>query len=283
MDGVSNNVPGLTAPVDLTAPIRVERNGAIGILTLERRRRFNSLDTQSAELLYQSARELADDEGVRVILFQGTAGIFCSGADLKFIRSEAQEAGRPYGPWFRAIVDRLHRTICTLRRAPKPVIVAIDGAAAAGGMGVALGSGDLVVASARSSFEYAYFKTGLTGAESMTFFLPKLVGLRKAMELAFLSQKLTAADAYRLGLITKVYPDESFKADVMALAEALASGPSGAYAGAKRLMNASVDVDRLEAHLRNELDALCSAADGPDVAEGVTAFFEKRPAHFTGI
>ncbi len=141
---------------------------------------------------------------------------------------------------------------------------------------------DLVVASERSTFEYAYFKTGLSGAESSTFFLPKLVGLRRAEDMALLNPRLSAREAKDIGLISEVYADDAFEAEVTALAERLASGPTSAIAAAKRLMNEAAGVDRLDHHLDCELDELGRVADGPDFAEGIRAFFEKTPPKFGG-
>ena len=267
--------------LEQSASVRVWMEGAVGTIALERPARFNSLDADAAGALHAAARRCARDPAVRVVVVQGMNGIFCSGADLKFISSEAHASGLGYGHFFRQIVGSLHRTILELRRAPKPVIVAVDGTAAAGGMGLALGCGDLVVASARSSFEYAYFKTGLSGAESNTFFLPRLVGPGRAAALAMLSPRLSALQAQQLGLVTTVYSESEFAPGVRDLARQLAVGPTGAHAATKRLMNEALGVHELERHLAQELDALCSAADGPDVAEGLSAFFEKRPPQFT--
>jgi 2-(1,2-epoxy-1,2-dihydrophenyl)acetyl-CoA isomerase len=139
-----------------------------------------------------------------------------------------------------------------------------------------------VVASERSSFEWAYHKTGLTGAESSTFFLPRLVGLRKAMELVLLNPRLSAQEAKAAGLITAVFPDASFEGEVLALARRLAAGPTRAYAVAKMLLNAAAGVDRLDYHLDEELQQLARIADSPDFAEGLASFLEKRAPVFEG-
>jgi 2-(1,2-epoxy-1,2-dihydrophenyl)acetyl-CoA isomerase len=227
------------------------------------------------------------------VVLRGTGGIFCSGADLKYIRQGGQDEdlgyltpeGRPvprgYGEIFKQILEYLHSTISEIRRAPKPFIAAVDGVAAAGGMGLALCC-DLVVASERSTFEYAYFKTALTGAESNTFFLPKLIGLRRAMDMALLNPRLTAPQARDIGLISTVFAEDDFEPEVQTLARRLAQGPTASYAAAKRLMNEAAGVDRLDYHLDRELETLARAADGTDFAEGIAAFFEKREPHFVG-
>lgn len=273
--------------------IKLTRDGAVGILTIDRRDRFNSLDVQTARDLRKVGLQLARDEAVRCLVVRGSGGIFCSGADLKYIRAggdqkdlgylspEARGAQTGFGAIFKQILEYLHATISELRRAPKPVIAAVDGVAAAGGMGLAMCC-DLVIASERSVFEYAYFKTALSGAESSTFFLPKLVGLRRAMDLAFLNPRLSAKEAKDLGLVSVVVPDAKFEDEVVALSRRLAAGPTASYASAKRLMNEAAGVDRLDFHLDRELELLAQSADSDDFAEGLSAFFEKRAPNFEG-
>jgi 2-(1,2-epoxy-1,2-dihydrophenyl)acetyl-CoA isomerase len=276
--------------------IRVERTGeggAVGLLTIDRRERFNSLDVRTARDLRKAGLQLARDTSVRAVVLRGTGGVFCSGADLKYIRAGGDPADLGYlspekratppgpGEIFRQILEYLHSTISEIRRAPKPFIAAVDGAAGAGGLGLALAC-DLVLASERSTFEYAYFKTGLSGAESSTFFLPKLVGLRRAADLALLNPRLDARQACDMGLISAVFANDAFDAEVLGTATRLAAGPTAAYAAAKRLMNEAAGVDRLDHHLDRELDELARVADGPDFAEGMTAFFEKRTPRFRG-
>ncbi|HKI85622.1 MAG TPA: enoyl-CoA hydratase-related protein, partial [Thermoanaerobaculia bacterium] len=172
-------------------------------------------------------------------------------------------------------------TISEIRRAPKPFLAAVDGVAAAGGFGIAMCC-DLVYASKRASFEWAYGKTGLTGAESSTFFLPKLIGLRRAMEIMLLNPRLDAERAHELGLVTEVFPVESFDEDVTAIARRLAAGPTRAWGIAKGLLNQSAGMDRLDFHLDREIEELARIADGQDFAAGIDAFFAKREATFSG-
>ncbi|HSP33820.1 MAG TPA: enoyl-CoA hydratase-related protein, partial [Thermoanaerobaculia bacterium] len=172
-----------------------------------------------------------------------------------------------------------HSTISEIRRAPKPFIAAVDGIAAAGGFGIAM-SCDLVFASERATFEWAYSKTGLTGAESSTFFLPRLLGFRRAMDLLLLNPRLDAKRAHEMGLLSGVFPVETFDDDVTKIAQQLAQGPTEALGIAKQLINAAAGMDRLDFHLDREIEQLARIADGTNFAEGLTAFFEKRPANF---
>jgi 2-(1,2-epoxy-1,2-dihydrophenyl)acetyl-CoA isomerase len=139
---------------------------------------------------------------------------------------------------------------------------------------------DLVLASDRATFEWAYPKTSLTGAESSTFFLPRLIGLRRSMALVLLNPRLDARAALEMGLITAVHPAATFEDEVRALARKLSLGPTRAYGVAKTLLNQAAGVDRLDYHLDRELEHLVRIADGRDFAEGLEAFFAKRPPHF---
>jgi 2-(1,2-epoxy-1,2-dihydrophenyl)acetyl-CoA isomerase len=273
--------------------IKLTRDGAVGIITIDRRERFNSLDVDTAREFRKAGLQLARDEAVRCAIIRGAGGVFCSGADLKYVRDrgapsdfgylqpEAVEPEPTYGESFKQILEYLHSAISEIRRAPKPFIAAVGGIAAAGGLGLAMAC-DLVFAAQTASFEWAYHKTGLTGAESSTFFLPRLVGLRKAMQIMLMNPRLSAAEAKDLGLITDVFAPERFDADVMAVAHRLAEGPTRALAVAKRLINQAAGVDQLDCHLDEELQHLARIADGSDFAEGLAAFFEKRAPKFSG-
>jgi 2-(1,2-epoxy-1,2-dihydrophenyl)acetyl-CoA isomerase len=288
---------------------------AVGVITIDRAQRFNSLDVETARDLRKAGLLFARDSKIRAVVLRGTNGIFCSGADLKYIRaggdvadlSYLQQPPRKadtvqlptdhlpptanrqpttdnrqpqYGEIFKQILEYIHSTISEIRRAPKPFIAAVDGIAAAGGFGLAM-SCDLVVASERAWFEWAYAKTGLTGAESSTFFLPRLIGLRRSMELLFLNPRLDAQKALEWGLITTVLPTASFDESVMAMAHQVASLPTEAVGIAKDLMNQAAGVDRLDVHLDRELDNLARIANGLNFAEGIDAFFEKRMPVFS--
>jgi 2-(1,2-epoxy-1,2-dihydrophenyl)acetyl-CoA isomerase len=271
--------------------IRVEREGPVGVITIDRPARFNSLDVRTAQDLRRAGLQLARDERVRAAVLRGSGGVFCSGADLKYIRAggEANEVGylQPdaralpdgYGERFKQILEYIHSTISEIRRAAKPFVAAVDGVAAAGGFGLAM-SCDLVFASSRASFEWAYSKTGLTGAESSTFLLPRLVGFRRAMELLLLNPRIDAARALELGLVNAVFDQAAFDARVLEIAGEIARGPLHAFGTAKKLLNQAAGFDRLDVHLDLELDELTRAADGPEFARGLDAFFAKRTPLF---
>jgi len=273
--------------------IRVDQDGGVGTLTIDRRERFNAFDVETAQDFRKAGLQLARDEEVRVVIVRGADGVFCSGADLKYIRSggdsaelaylspESREVPKGYGEIFKQILEYLHSTISEIRRAPKPFIAAVDGIAAAGGFGIAMAC-DLVVASERATFEWAYPKTGLTGAESSTFFLPRLIGLRRAMELVLLNPRLSAREALDYGLVNRVFPTDGFDVEVNALAARLAKGPTRALGIAKRLLNQAAGMERLDMHLDQEIEQLARIADGRDFASGLEAFFAKETPSFSG-
>ena len=272
--------------------IRTSVHDGVGVITIDRPQRFNSLDVLTARDLRKAALAMARDERVRVVVLRGVNGVFCSGADLKYIRAggettdlgylqpEAREVPGGYGEIFKQILEYIHSTISEIRRAGKPFIAAVDGVAAAGGFGLAM-SCDLVFASDRSWFEWAYSKTGLTGAESSTFILPRLIGLRRCFELVLLNPRVQALRAREMGLVTDVFLTDEFDAEVERIARRLAAGPSRAFAVAKGLLNQAAGVDRLDFHLDQEIDHLSRIADGDEFKEGLDAFFEKREPEWT--
>jgi 2-(1,2-epoxy-1,2-dihydrophenyl)acetyl-CoA isomerase len=276
---------------DAATHIRLSMDGAVGTITIDRASRFNSLDVGTARDLRKAGLQMARDEKIRVVILRGSGSAFCSGADLKYIASggehddlayltAARDVPPGYGERFKQILEYLHSTISEIRRAAKPFLAAVDGVAAAGGFGLAM-SCDLVFASERATFEWAYGKTGLTGAESSTFLLPRLVGLRRAMELMLLNPRLAARDALELGLVTRVFAPDGFDGEVMAVAQKLAEGPTRAFGIAKALINQAAGVDRIDFHLDQELQHLVRSANSDEFKEGLLAFFEKRPADFT--
>jgi 2-(1,2-epoxy-1,2-dihydrophenyl)acetyl-CoA isomerase len=273
--------------------IRSEQVDGVGILTLDRAERFNAMDAETARDFRAAALRLARDEAVRAVVVRGREGVFCTGADLKYVREGGADQDRAYlrpsgraeapgfGAAFQQILEYLHSAIAEIRRAPKPFLASVDGVAAAGGFGIAMAC-DLVLASERARFEWAYGRTGLTGAESASFLLPRLVGLRGALGLVMLNPRIDARRALHMGLVNEVLPTEGFEEAVLATARRLAAGPTRAYGVAKALVNRAVGMERLDAHLDRELEELARVADGEEFAEGLAGFLEKRPARFPG-
>ena len=264
--------------------IEVERTDGIGWITLDRPDRFNSLDVQTAQNLRRAGLMLARDTSVRCVVLRGRPEVFCSGVDLKYVRDGGSAADLDYltppgvrgdeagaGAIFKQILEYVNSTISEIRRAPKPFIAAVEGVAAAGGLGLALCC-DLVIASEKASFEWAYGKTGLSGAESATFILPRLIGLRGALDMALMNPRLDAQQALARGLVSGVSRAEDFDAEVESRAQSLAAGPSGAIGRLKRLLNRAAGMDGLDAHLGLEVEELVRSADSDEFAEGLERF-----------
>lgn len=271
-----------------SSSIIVTRRDAVGTITLDRSERFNSLDVRTAQDLRRAGLSLARDESIRCVVVRGRPEVFCSGVDLKYVHeggrrdelsylmpgaSDAQAASP--GAIFKQVLEYVNSTICEIRRAPKPFIAAVEGMAAAGGLGLALCC-DLVVASSHATFEWAYGKTGLSGAESATFLLPRLIGLRGALDLALLSPRLDARAALARGLVTAVYDEADFEAEVDALASRLAAGPTTALARQKRLLNRAAGMEDLDAHLGAEVAELVESANSDEFAAGLERFVGGR-------
>ncbi len=274
--------------------IRMRWDNGVGTIQLDRPERFNALDVAMARDLRKAALQFARDPQIRCVVLAGTDRAFCSGADLRYVQErehlddfsylhpEGATVKASYGSSFKEILEYLHSTISEIRRAPKPFIAAVKGVAAAGGLGLAMAC-DLVFASDKASFEWAYSKTGLTGAEGTTFTLPHLIGMRRALEMVFLNPRLSAQEALKLGLINGVFPFEAFDHEIEGTAQRLARGPTQAWAITKALMNEAMGMDRLDTHMTKEARHLAEIADTPDFAEGLAAFFEKREPQFRGV
>lgn len=269
--------------------VRIERRDAVATIVLDRPERFNSLDVRTAQDLRRAGLALARDQKVRCVVLRGRPEVFCSGVDLKYVReggrdedlgylvpADAGRAGsRSPGAIFKQILEYVNSTLSEIRRAPKPFVAAVEGVAAAGGLGLALCC-DLVLASERASFEWAYGKTGLSGAESATFLLPRLIGLRGALDLALLSPRLDAREAERRGLVSSVVGPEDFEVELQGLTERLAEAPTAALARQKRLLNRAAGMEGLDAHLDAEVEALVRSADSEEFALGLEGFFAAR-------
>ena len=167
-----------------------------------------------------------------------------------------------------------------LARMKAPVIIAVQGTCGGAGMSLAC-AGDIVIASESSRFTMAYTRAGLTPDGSSTYYLPRLVGLKRALDLALTNRMLTAREAYDIGIVSRLVPDGEAITTAEALAKELATGPTLAYQGVKRLMHASFN-NSLEEQMELETDMIAEMARGADSREGIASFLEKRAPKFRG-
>jgi 2-(1,2-epoxy-1,2-dihydrophenyl)acetyl-CoA isomerase len=257
----------------------VEMTGNVCTVTLNRPDSLNSLNDQMTTELAKVTRQLQRTANVRCVIFTGAGRAFSSGQDLGDLKKKY--ADPKHVPLLGDDLRRRYNPLVMgLRDLEMPVIAAINGVAAGAGLSLALAC-DLRIASDKASFIEVFINVGLVPDSGSTFFLPRLVGLGKAMELCFTGDKLSAADALGLGLVNKVVPGEELMNATRELAERLAKLPTRALGLIKRLLYRSLSSD-LEAMLEAEADAQEAAALTADHREGVTAFFEKRSANFQG-
>ncbi len=256
----------------------VSESGAATI-ELNRPQRLNAWNPQMARELMQAIEAAGEDETVRSVVLTGAGRAFSAGADLSDGGAgEIGPDGRPdlYG----RLTGDYNPLILAVRRIGKPVIAAVDGAAAGIGCSLALAC-DLVIASSRAYFLLAFANIGLVPDGGCSMLLPRRIGAARATELAMLGERLPAAIALEWGLINRVVENERLREEATALAERLAAGPTRAYAGIKRQLNGSLYAG-LEEQLELEAQIQQEMARTEDFLEGVGAFIEKRPAHFTG-
>jgi len=246
----------------------------IAHLTLNRPDRANGIDEALAHDLLAAVNDIAVDGRVRVVLLSGNGSRFCGGGDVRSFAEHRADLPRHV----RGFLPSLHTAITMLVRGDAPVVAAVHGSAAGAGLGLVAAS-DLVVAGASTKFVMAYTGVGLTPDGSSSWFVPRLVGLRRALELTLTTRVLTAGEALEWGLVTRVVADDDVHDDAAALAAQLAAGPRGAIAAAKRLLHTSLE-ETLETHLAREADAIVAAAATDDAAEGIASFVEKRPPLF---
>lgn len=246
-------------------------DGGVLTLTLNRPTRRNALDEATITALHRRLAAAGEDRTVRTIVLAGAGGAFSAGADLK-----ESAAAPPEGD----LIERAyHPTVRAIRRAPKPVVAAVDGVAAGFGASLALAA-DIRLASSRATFSLVFVRIGLGLDGGASWFLPRLVGLR-AYELAMTGDLISADEAYRLGLVNHVYPEEAFVEEVAVFARRLAAAAPLAVAAVKATIDRSLDVG-LDAILEDERIAQRRLFATADFREGVMAFLAKRAAEFKG-
>ena len=254
----------------------VERANHVATLTLNRPDAYNALNMALGRELFTASLELDEDPEVRCVVITGSGRAFCAGGDVKDF---VDNLGR-IGVHIKELTTYLHGAVSRFCRSDKPVIMAINGIAAGGGFSFAL-SGDLVVAAESAKFTMAYSKIAATPDGSSSYFLPRLIGLRRAMELYFTNRVLTAREALEWGLVTRVVPDAELRPAVTALAAELAQGPTKAFGAAKRLLHQST-WESLETQMELEAQAIAAAGHTEDFRAGVTAFAQKATPTFRG-
>ena len=251
---------------------------AVCLLTLNRPDRLNALNVQVANDFKVAVRD-ALERGARAIVITGAGRAFSAGGDLREMQEIAKRDGRVEA-FFDEPLRLLNEAIMLIRQTPVPFIAAVNGVASGGGCNLALAC-DLVIAAESARFNQAFIKIGLTPDCGGTFMLPRLVGWKRATELLFTGDLITAQAAAEMGMINSVSPDEELMTKAMAMAEKLAQAPTAAIGEIKMLLEASAAND-MRTQLNLEHKTQIESAKKKDFVEGVTAFLEKRPPRFVG-
>jgi 2-(1,2-epoxy-1,2-dihydrophenyl)acetyl-CoA isomerase len=257
--------------------VLLDRDGAAATLTLNRPDARNAFDKALVAELRTALQELGRDDGVRAVVLTGAGQSFSAGADLK-AGFDPTPQGHPDVQ--NALEQGYHPIIEAIRTMPKPVVAAVNGAAAGIGCSMALAC-DLVVAAESAFFLLAFVNIGLVADGGSSLLIPERAGFARAAEMALLGERIPARTALEWGLINRVVGDDELAARAHELAQRLAAGPTRSYAGTKRQLNAWL-YGRMREQLALEASIQQELAASEDFAEGVQAFVEKRPPRFHG-
>ncbi len=267
----------MATDADSQPPLLVALEKGVMTLTLNRPDKLNAFNVALHEALAAAFARAAADTEARAVLMTGAGKGFCAGQDLAD-RALTYDQGRP--DLGESLDKRYNPLVRAIRGLPKPVVCAVNGAAAGAGANIALAC-DIVLAARSARFLQAFARIGLVPDSGGTWFLPRLVGDARARALMLLAEPITADQAAEWGMIWRVVEDERLLAEARALAERLAEGPTHAFGLMKCAFFAS-PVNSLDAQLDLERDLQREAGAADEYVEGVRAFLEKRPARFQG-
>lgn len=260
--------------------VQMEVSDGVAWIRMNRPDALNALDTSLTRGLIDAVKGVAHDPQVRCVVLGSTSDHFMAGGDLKEFSGILDRDPAERRDTFADFIHQMHPLVTTVRKMPKPVVAAVRGAVAGFGVSFMMAA-DLAVAADDSYFTLAYVLIGTSPDGGSTFALPRLVGQRKAMEIAMLGDRFDANQARDVGLVNWVVPARDLDKETDALAKRLAAGPTAALGRTKALIQASLD-NPLERQLEMELECFSECAAGDDFREGVTAFVEKRKPKFKG-
>lgn len=256
--------------------IILDLNDGIATITLNRPAAFNALNMQLAREFHQAIVACSEDDAVRVVVVTGSGKAFCAGGDVKGFCEHIDT----FGAHAKLLTTELHGAVSRMVRMAKPTITAVNGVAAGGGMSLAL-SGDLVLATESARFTMAYTQIGASPDGSSSFFLPRMVGVKRALELTLLNPVLSAHEAMEWGIVNRVFADDQFQQEIHEIATQLAQGATQAYGRAKALFYSSSS-ETLETQMEHESQLIAAGGKTADFREGIFAFTEKRQPVFQG-
>lgn len=251
--------------------------GGLATLRLNRPDKGNAIDESMAADLAEAATQIAERSDVRAVLIAGNGPNFTVGGDLSLFAGTAREQ---LPNRLRRMIDSYHLAIERLTSIDAPVVAAVRGGAGGGGLGL-LYAADIVVAADDARFALGYGALGLTADGGNTWFLPRMVGMRRAQELFLLNRRLTAQEALGFGLVSRLTPDDSVETEAVTLATTLAAGPTRAFGAVRRMLRQSFETG-LSDQLDAEKQSIVAASQSDDAQEGIAAFVAKRRPQFRG-
>lgn len=258
------------------APVIVERAGPVATVTLNRPQVLNALDLGMAQAFRTAMLDLEQDTAIRCVVIRGAGRGFMAGGDVAGFHRDLDHIETVAGE----LIEVFHEAVKAVARMPKPVIASLHGPVAGAGLSLALNT-DLAIAADNTVFTLAYAAIGVSPDGGSTFHLPRIVGMRRAMEIALLADRFDAAKALDLGLVNRVVPDADLAGETERLAARLAAGPTRAYAATKTLVRGSFETD-LVTQLDAERTAFVASTATSDFASGVVAFTSKKKPEFRG-
>ncbi|MGY8635080.1 enoyl-CoA hydratase-related protein [Bradyrhizobium sp. 14AA] len=249
----------------------------VATLRLNRPDKGNAINEEMAADLEEASVRIAEAPALRAVLVAGNGPNFTMGGDVNFFAGtpSAELPGK-----LRRMIEGYHRAIDRLTSIDAPVVAAVRGAAAGGGLGF-LYIADIVVASADARFALGYGALGLTSDGGNTWFLPRMVGMRRAQELFLLNRRLSAQEALEFGLVSRLVPDDAVEAEAIAVVRELAAGPTRAFGAMRRMLRQSFEAS-LGTQLEAEMRSIVGASQSDDAREGIAAFAARRRPVFKG-
>jgi 2-(1,2-epoxy-1,2-dihydrophenyl)acetyl-CoA isomerase len=273
-------VPLLTTDPPQLETMQIEVQDRIGTLTLNRPETLNAMSPELIGELVIASAWLADRAPIQALIITGAGRAFCSGGDVNWFKRGVSDASTDFPSEVRRGAEQLHNAIVDIRRIPYPVIAAINGPAAGAGMSLAL-SADIRIASEEAFLAIAYGRIGAAPDGGMTYFLPRVVGPAKALELALNDPNLDANSALETGLVSEVVPADQLLSRAREKAEKLASKAPYYVRMTKRLLHQSIE-NSINDHLQLERHGIADSMATEDVKRGVTAFFAGEQPEFQG-
>lgn len=264
----------------MSETLKLEATDGIATMTLNRPESLNALNAEMREALLDTVTALEFDETIRVVVIRGAGEHFMAGGDVKGFYADRENSPHQKRRRFLEGINNMHPIIFGLRRMAKPVVASVQGYAAGFGVSLAIAA-DLTIAAEDARFTLAYVRIGTSPDGAATYFLPRMIGLKRALELGMLGDDVDAGTAHRYGMVNFLVPRDQLEAETDKLARRLAQGPTLALGNLKRLMNASID-NQFEHQLQQEAEAFARNAVSEDFREGVSAFVEKRKPDFKG-